>query len=469
LPEDPFLFRLEPDLDQTVASADFAGLNEGKPFTAHYVGGLEVTGSGVYQLTAMANDGLRLQLAGVTALEFWDMGAKVTQSVWLALEPGWYPLDLVYKRRNWDAHMQVWWGVEGALLSPLKADSLGYPSAVPPELSPLSGTAQVLSSGLTQVHIGISASAPSNVTITAVSPGQAEIVVSLATPTVAVEKWVPLAADATWTITVSLEDLWGRTAELAPMEVVTGAVPTFTAGGILGTVYQGGDYKAFETPVASRVDPVINHPDSLDGNGNGSFLLPIAGDDFAIRWQGGLYVETTGDYVLYLGADDGQRLFVDGVLVVDLWSDHGLLYVPAPLSLVAGWHTLEVHMYENGGGAAAILEWESETMARQVIAAENLGYLPPSDDGLSPVVTNITASNESDGEIKVELWTSELCSGTLTVTQADAVQTVELLAPADAFQWWGSGFDVGEVSIEAVLTDTAGNAVTTEPITLMVP
>src|SRR4051812_28984691 len=47
-------------------------------------------------------------------------------------------------------------------------------------------------------------------------------------------------------------------------------------------------------------------------------------DGFSARWTGKLTPTTGGDYRLITRADDGVRLWVDGTLVLDRWSDRAL-------------------------------------------------------------------------------------------------------------------------------------------------
>ncbi len=466
---DNFLFRLEPALDLTLQTTGFPALNDGKQFTARYVGAVQVTEAGVYRIAGTANDGMRLRLGGVTVLEFWDVGELFTADTLVQLEVGWYPLELVYARLNWNAHVQLWMGGVDGLLLPLGPDALGYESELPEGAPELTGELVTAQAGIYQAKLDVTSSAPAELTVTVATEGKDDEVIAFDKFAVEHEVVVTLAPDSTWTMTAALEDLWGRKATLEPVVVETGTIPSYTPGAILGEYFQGGDYKAFETKVATRLDPVINHPASLDGNNAGSFLLPMGGDKFAVKWTGGLLVDKADEYVLYIGTDDGQRMYLDGIEVVDQWTDHGLSYVPVFTTLAAGWHTLEVHMYENGGAAAANLEWESETLPRQVIPSENLGFVLPAGNDLTPEVVNLTGSNEAPGQIKVELWASELCTGTLEVTTAGETQTVELLGPADAFQWWGDGFAPGDVVVKALLTDAQGDAAAPMSVTVTVP
>ena len=66
-----------------------------------------------------------------------------------------------------------------------------------------------------------------------------------------------------------------------------------------------------------------------------------------------------GTYTFVLGTDDGGRLYIDGVLVIDRWVDQSYPS-PAPSTqqtLTAGLHTIVVEYYESGGLSRALLNW----------------------------------------------------------------------------------------------------------------
>ena len=56
-------------------------------------------------------------------------------------------------------------------------------------------------------------------------------------------------------------------------------------------------------------------------------------------------------------ADDGVRLYVDGVQVIDRWIDQGPTTYRTTLPLDGGPHAIVMEYYENGGGAVARLSY----------------------------------------------------------------------------------------------------------------
>lgn len=85
-------------------------------------------------------------------------------------------------------------------------------------------------------------------------------------------------------------------------------------------------------------------------------LLPA--DGFSVRWSRDVAFEN-GSYRFFLRADDGIRLWIDGVMVLDEWHDSTVTTYSADVDLGAGAHRLRVEYYENTLGARAEFWWQS--------------------------------------------------------------------------------------------------------------
>jgi beta-glucosidase len=84
----------------------------------------------------------------------------------------------------------------------------------------------------------------------------------------------------------------------------------------------------------------------------------IAIDSFSISWTGKLLAPETGKYLLGVLSDDGSRLWVDGQLITDAWSNHGMIPFLGEISLEKGkLYDIKLDYYENTGGAGIQLVW----------------------------------------------------------------------------------------------------------------
>ena len=110
--------------------------------------------------------------------------------------------------------------------------------------------------------------------------------------------------------------------------------------------------------------PALVRPDkTIDFEwGSGAPAAGIATDNFSARWTRTATL-TAGTYLFRATVDDGIRVYVDGVLVIDDWRDGGRRQLTAQRYMTAGSHTLRVEYYERDGVALAHLTWEEVTPA----------------------------------------------------------------------------------------------------------
>jgi glucose/arabinose dehydrogenase len=129
-----------------------------------------------------------------------------------------------------------------------------------------------------------------------------------------------------------------------------GPPPTCTAG-----QYQADYFANMTLSGAAVLSRCENAPLNNDW-GTGSPGPGVPADGFSTRWQGA-FSFPAGDTTFTVTADDGIRLYVDGVLVIDKWIDQAPTTYTATRTLTAGTHQVKVEYYENGGGAVAKVSW----------------------------------------------------------------------------------------------------------------
>jgi hypothetical protein len=82
----------------------------------------------------------------------------------------------------------------------------------------------------------------------------------------------------------------------------------------------------------------------------------ISADHFSVRWTRTVSLNT-GTYRFTMNVDDGARLWVDNVLVIDQWHTYsGQSYI-VDVPLGAGSHTVRMEYYEDLGNAFAYLTY----------------------------------------------------------------------------------------------------------------
>lgn len=150
------------------------------------------------------------------------------------------------------------------------------------------------------------------------------------------------------------------TAVLGDYELVPLAVP-----GLTGQYFGARDFTGLRL---TRTDAGVNYT-----WGTGSPDPLVATDGFSVRWTGKVLPKFTENYTFSVQADDGMRLWVNGQLVVNNWTDHSLTETSGTISLTAGkWVDLKLEYYENAGAAAVKLLWSSPSQAKEIIPATQL-------------------------------------------------------------------------------------------------
>jgi endo-1,4-beta-xylanase len=95
----------------------------------------------------------------------------------------------------------------------------------------------------------------------------------------------------------------------------------------------------------------------------------ISADTFSVRWTGSITPRYSQLYTFTVNADDGVRLWVNGVKLIDSWN-----YTPetryAKLRLEANKrYAIRVDYHEGVGWAGIKLEWQSASQKREVVSA----------------------------------------------------------------------------------------------------
>lgn len=132
---------------------------------------------------------------------------------------------------------------------------------------------------------------------------------------------------------------------------VIGALTTSTLNlGAQGGAWEGRYWNNRDlsgNPVLVRQDASIN----FDWGG-GSPAPQVFTDNFSAQWTQTASLPA-GTYRFSATADDGMRVWVDNVLIIDAWYDSQVRTITADVFLGAGNHTITVHYYEAGGVAVA--------------------------------------------------------------------------------------------------------------------
>ena len=166
-------------------------------------------------------------------------------------------------------------------------------------------------------------------------------------------------------------DLW----EYTPDNTTTPPVLVGTGAGLSATYYNGINLNG--APLLNRIDSTIDFSLTYASHQ----LSPAPGivpeDQYSVRWKGQVQPQFSETYTFYTQSDDGIRLWVNGVQLVDNWQNQGVTEKSGSIALVAGQrYDIVVEYFENTGEAVTRLLWSSASTPKSVIPRTQLYPAP---------------------------------------------------------------------------------------------
>ena len=104
--------------------------------------------------------------------------------------------------------------------------------------------------------------------------------------------------------------------------------------------------------------------------------LPTRSDGFIVRFYGYINIPTAGTYGFGGQADDGIRIKINNISVVNSWIESGGSFREGSITLSAGYVPVEVMYYENGGGQMVNFQWYTAT-GWQIVPSTSLTTSAP--------------------------------------------------------------------------------------------
>jgi alpha-L-fucosidase len=88
-------------------------------------------------------------------------------------------------------------------------------------------------------------------------------------------------------------------------------------------------------------------------------------EHFGFVYQGLIKIPTAGVYTLFIGSDDGSRLYLDEQLLVDNDGLHGLQEKSGVKALLPGFHRIRVEFFDKTGGEELHVYWQGPGVKKQ--------------------------------------------------------------------------------------------------------
>ena len=148
-----------------------------------------------------------------------------------------------------------------------------------------------------------------------------------------------------------------------------------TGNGLLANYY---NTKTLDDVRTTKTDPQVNFRDATAwGRGAPTGTTGVGADQFSVRWTGQVKPLYSEIYTFQTFSDDGVRLWVDGVLLIDQWNDHSPTLHNTPVLLARNFtagqqYDIKLEYYENTLDSTISLSWASPSQKRETIPQSQL-------------------------------------------------------------------------------------------------
>src|SRR5690606_8889463 len=145
--------------------------------------------------------------------------------------------------------------------------------------------------------------------------------------------------------------------------------------GLLGTYFNNIALEG--EPALTRVDRLLDFQWTLFSPDQEK----INADYYAVRWTGKLLAPESGTFEIGLAGDDGYRLYINNMLVIDNWRKQSVQQVTKPFVFEKGKdYDLRVEFYETVGNVRLKLIWNVGVEERWKREIENAVALTKASD-----------------------------------------------------------------------------------------
>jgi hypothetical protein len=145
--------------------------------------------------------------------------------------------------------------------------------------------------------------------------------------------------------------------------------------GLLGEYYNGASFDNF---AFSRIDSIIMFTQwtkDVNASPTGVHHLITNQDAFSVRWTGYIMPQFTQSHTFMVSSKGGCKLWVNGTLIIDSWTESDTDRISSPISLTTGQtYTITLEHFNNGGYRGCQLHWNCTGLGRYVNVPQNQLY-----------------------------------------------------------------------------------------------
>lgn len=145
-------------------------------------------------------------------------------------------------------------------------------------------------------------------------------------------------------------------------------------------------------------------------------------DHFVARFKGNLRIPLNGKYTFYTTSDDGSKLYINGVAVVNNDGTHGMRTRHGTKNMKKGAATVVVDFFERTGGAGLKVDWAGPGFRRR----------PLDGSYIKPIHEEMTQLMLSKGELSDEIMEQEKSEETKLGEVRDATKAAAQRKDSDS-------------------------------------
>ncbi len=123
------------------------------------------------------------------------------------------------------------------------------------------------------------------------------------------------------------------------------------AGDVEGYLVDGFDDPFLLVPLGSVVHTGTLAGQTFEADPLG---LPLGTNIYSMRFAGQILIDVEGDYAFRIDSNDGHRVWIDGVEVVNDFGTTSTVSTTMPRTLEPGWHDFVVDLNRDGGGTGRL-------------------------------------------------------------------------------------------------------------------
>jgi len=166
-------------------------------------------------------------------------------------------------------------------------------------------------------------------------------------------------------------------ASFAVLAVAFAGSSATAAPGLLGEYYDAKNPPLNGEAATTRVDPTVDFVWSGDApDGTAVF----ADDAYSERFTGWVKIDASGTWTFTTTSNDGVRLWVDDVLVIEDWTTHGAQNDTANVVFTtSGWFPIRLEHFNDGGSATIRLFFQGPSQPKVIIPSTHLSSTDPAN------------------------------------------------------------------------------------------